>query len=272
MRDFAIFASDYIKKDEFTVSGVKVNNYYFKGNNTAAYRKMSSLVAKDSIKVFIEKVGKYPYKELDIVPGIFGMGFGGMEYPGLVMINATSFSDTVKYDSWALISLREIVAHEIGHQWFYATVGNSEYREAWIDEGFTTYLERVIYGLYNGPSFKYYRKMVKDAPSMDRLREDREETIKLAREFYQGMYLDLYPGNYPSDRMYGDAEYEGAYCFLEEVRKQMGDNTFDSFLKEFYNKYYLKKASTKDVLKLIKKYDGSAEMNSIIGFYFKEKY
>ena len=75
---------------------------------------------------------------------MFGFAFGGMEYPGLIMTNATSFYSGSFFDGWALA---DGVSHEIAHQWFYAAVGNREYREGWIDEGFATLLERDFYGL-----------------------------------------------------------------------------------------------------------------------------
>jgi hypothetical protein len=32
-------------------------------------------------------------------------------------------------------------SHEIGHQWFYALVGNDQARDPWLDEGLATYAE-----------------------------------------------------------------------------------------------------------------------------------
>ncbi len=49
-------------------------------------------------------------------------------------------------------SLRLDVAHEVRlHEWFYAVVGNDQYREAWLDESFAVYGE-FVYQLYTGES------------------------------------------------------------------------------------------------------------------------
>jgi aminopeptidase N len=69
-------------------------------------------------------LGPYPYRELDVVLGSF-TGFGGMEYPTLVMTQ-----------SWDVA-----VAHEIAHQWWYGIVGDDEYHDPWLDEAFATWTE-----------------------------------------------------------------------------------------------------------------------------------
>jgi len=118
------------------------------------------------VLLYLLAFGKYPYEELDVTPLLFGFGYGGMEYPGLIMTNATSFYDGTLMDAW---SLSDGLTHEIGHQWFYGTVGNNEYSEGWIDEGFTTYLERQLFGLYDGEAHKYLREIYD--PSVVSLRE-----------------------------------------------------------------------------------------------------
>ncbi len=264
VRDMAIVACNFMSKDSFTVKGIKVNNYYLKGKNRAGYRKLTKLVAKDSLRLFTENIGKYPYDELDIVPCLFGFGFGGMEYPGLVMTNATSFFSTSMPDYW---SLSEGLSHEIGHQWFYAAVGNREYKEGWIDEAFTTYLERDVFGLSLTDSYKYVREKDSLFPSLKKSRAARDERISYARKEYKSIYVNTPPNKYHKGQTYGDAEYEEGYVFLEEIRLKMGDEKFNRFLKEYYESFCMKRATTSKIVKLIRKYDNSKAMNKIIAFY-----
>ena len=97
----------------------------------------------------------------------------------------------------------------------------------------------------------------------------REEAIELARNDFKDIYLNVSPDEYPEEQSYGTAEYEGGYIFLQEVRKQIGDEAFEQFVREFYKMYQMKTAKTEDVLVLIRKYDNSEKMEEIIGFYFK---
>ena len=266
IRDVAIVVTNMMEKDTFEVEGIKINNYYLKSKYTDKYRKLTELVIKDAIKVYTNNIGKYPYEELDVTPLLFGFGYGGMEYPGLIMTNATSFYDGTLMDAW---SLSDGLSHEIAHQWFYAAVGNNEYSEGWIDEGFTTYLERQLFGLYDGEAHKYLREIDEYAPSIEDNIKSREELMETAREDYKDIYLNVSPDKYENDQSYGEAEYETSYIFIQEIRMAMGDEKFNKFLKDFYKTYYLKTVNTDMVLKLIREYDNSKKINEIIDFYFK---
>ena len=49
-----------------------------------------------------------------------------------------------------------VTVHEFGHQFWYGLVGNNEFEEAWLDEGFNTYsTDRVIRTAW--PPFKSSR-------------------------------------------------------------------------------------------------------------------
>ena len=54
-----------------------------------------------------------------------------MEYPGILF---DGIEDKGKELFW-------ITAHEIGHTWFPMIVGSNERRDAWIDEGFNTFID-----------------------------------------------------------------------------------------------------------------------------------
>ena len=266
VRDIAIVVSNMMQKDTFEAEGIEINNYYLNSKYTDKYRNLTELVIKDAFKVYTNNIGKYPYAELDVTPLLFGFGYGGMEYPGLIMTNATSFYDGTLMDAW---SLSDGLSHEIAHQWFYATVGNNEYSEAWIDEGFTTYLERQLFGLYDGDAHKYLLEIDDIAPSIEMNIKSRDELIETAREDYKDKFLNTTPDNYSEEQNYGEIEYEEAYLFLQELRIAMGDDKFNSFLKELYNKYYLKEVNTDIIISSIKEHDNSERINEIIKFYFK---
>ena len=264
VRDFAIVACNFMAKDSFDVEGIRVNNYYLSGKHKAEYRKLTRLVAEDSIRLYTQQLGECPYDEIDIAPCLFGFGFGGMEYPGLIMTNASSTFNTSLPD---YMSLSDGLSHELGHQWFYAAVGNREYKEAWIDEGFTTYIERDIYGLYDGDAYKYLSKIDDLTPTIDKMKEDRDYLLETARKDYKGVFINIPPDKYPRGRDYGEVEYMASYCFLEEVRLRMGDEKFAEFLRGYYNKYKMDVVTTRDVVNYIKEYDKSREMQEIIDFY-----
>ena len=56
---------------------------------------------------------------------------GGMEYPGITFDHKLAKGR----------SLHMVIAHEIGHIWFPMIVGSNERRDAWMDEGFNTFID-----------------------------------------------------------------------------------------------------------------------------------
>ena len=94
--------------------------------------------AKLGIKWFGLWYGRYPYKTLTVVdPAPAAGGAGGMEYPTFITGGTTVLSNRWPLDKLRL--LEEVTVHEFGHQFWYGLVGNNEFEEAWLDEGFNSY-------------------------------------------------------------------------------------------------------------------------------------
>jgi hypothetical protein len=85
---------------------------------------------KETIKHYGKWVGPYTYKTVKAVEGDMHAG-GGMEYPTVTVIDRTSVS-----------SLKSVVIHEAGHNWFYGMLGSNERDHAWMDEGINTFYEQ----------------------------------------------------------------------------------------------------------------------------------
>ncbi|THD82615.1 MAG: M1 family peptidase [Phenylobacterium sp.] len=82
---------------------------------------------KDAVEHFSARWYPYPWPNAVNVAG----PASGMEYPGLLFDGIT---DKGKVLFW-------ITAHEIGHTWFPMVVGFDERRDAWMDEGFNTFID-----------------------------------------------------------------------------------------------------------------------------------
>ena len=78
-----------------------------------------------SMEDFGTRFGPYPFERftLALTPDLSG----GIEYPGFVHQGSNTNARTTP--------------HEVGHQWFYALVGNDQGRDPWLDEGFATWAE-----------------------------------------------------------------------------------------------------------------------------------
>jgi hypothetical protein len=87
----------------------------------------------------------YPYAQITVVDPAWGSASGGMEYPTLFTGGATVRAPRV------LQSPESVTIHECGHQFWYGLVGNNEFEEAWLDEGFNSYHDEKAGQLALGP-------------------------------------------------------------------------------------------------------------------------
>ena len=85
------------------------------------------------LRCYGEWYGQYPYDAITVVDPANGSESGGMEYPTLFTGGTTMFAPRAQSDP------EGVTVHEFGHQFWYALVGNNEFEEAWLDEGFNTY-------------------------------------------------------------------------------------------------------------------------------------
>jgi hypothetical protein len=87
----------------------------------------------------------YPYPQITVVDPAWGSASGGMEYPTLFTGGAYVLAPP------ELQSPESVTIHEAGHQFWYALVANNEFEEAWLDEGFNSYMTAKAAFLSLGP-------------------------------------------------------------------------------------------------------------------------
>jgi hypothetical protein len=88
----------------------------------------------------------YPYAQVTVVDPAWNSASGGMEYPTLFT------GGTQWLAPEALQSPEGVTIHEAGHQFWYGLVANNEFEEAWLDEGFNSYMEAKAAAQALGPA------------------------------------------------------------------------------------------------------------------------
>lgn len=95
---------------------------------------------KAAVEHFSTKWYPYPYP---VAINEAGTAASGMEYPGIVF-------DPMQAPAKPL---HMVTAHEIGHTWFPMIVGSDERRNAWMDEGFNTFIDVYEADAFNHGEF-----------------------------------------------------------------------------------------------------------------------
>ena len=153
LRDFSMLISDDIAMSVQEVDGVEVRVWGPPDQPAALIEVLDyAVVAQQAL---VEAFGPYPWIEVDIVSAPLGGGVGGMEWPGMVWVERSLFAGGFPglgdlgalfgdSDLEALLgdvggaaistTLEWTIAHELGHEWWHALVGNDSIESPAVDE------------------------------------------------------------------------------------------------------------------------------------------
>ena len=170
----------------------------------------------EAIEILTERIGDYPYTEFDIVSS--PMRAGAVEYPGITNVLVDYFiPDMIIGIMPTRVWLESTLAHEVGHMWFYNTVGNDQQNEPWLDEGLVQYLTYIYYldkyGNGQGYIDSWYGRMA---------RVDNKE-----------MAIGLPAGEYKGSE-YGAIIYGRGPLFFLELEKELGQEVIMAAIQNYY--------------------------------------
>lgn len=269
IREMAIAAYNFAEIETKTVNGVTFNllkpkfDYKDKKLLSASYEMIMETVI-ESVEIFSEKLGAYIYDELDIIPSQLDLT-SGMEMPGLVFLSFP-ISDDISVVEDFMYSLElsfNAATHEVGHQWFYCSVGNDQFNESWLDESFTSYLE-YYYCRSSQKGIKLYKDIAKKY-------FDTDVSIECNCDSFD---QDIYYINFPVD-IYKNEDYICVYTlgesFLHELEDAMGQDNFFEMLSDWYNQNQGKIAEGYAFIQHLLEYDSSKEVKEIVNKYISQE-
>lgn len=173
--------------------------------------------------------GPYRWERYDMLVLPPSFPFGGMENPRL-----TFLTPTVIAGDRSLVSL---IAHELAHSWSGNLVTNASWKDMWLNEGFTSYVEnRIVEDLY-GPE----RAAMELVISQNGLKEE----LKELKPEMQALALPALPGGDPDEAM-GAVSYDKGAWFLKFLEQRFGRETFDAFLRGYFDHFAFQSLTTND--------------------------
>jgi aminopeptidase N len=181
-----------------------------------------------------KRFGPYRWGRYDILVLPPSFPFGGMENPKL-----TFATPTILAGDRSLVSL---IAHELAHSWSGNLVTNATWRDFWLNEGFTTYLERrIIEDLYGAD-----RAGMEVVLGVSDLNEELAERTPAD----QVLHVDL-TGRDPDDGM-TRVPYEKGALFLRTLEAKVGRAKFDEFLRGYFDHAAFQSITTADFVAYLK--------------------
>ncbi|GAA4855077.1 M1 family metallopeptidase [Luteimonas vadosa] len=164
--------------------------------------------------------GPYRWGRYDILVLPPSFPYGGMENPRL-----TFATPTIIVGDQSLVSL---IAHELAHSWSGNLVTFATSRDAWLNEGFTSYVEsRIVEELYGRERADMERAIDRAA-----LREEFTEDNKPLQA------LAIKPGELddPDNTLTSTVYHKGAW-FLQYLEEKFGRAEFDAFLRAYFDHF-----------------------------------
>jgi len=143
VHDFAWFADKrfYVESADFKLpNGDSITAYtMFTNEEVHLWHKHALNYVIRSTIFYSELVGNYPYPQVTALQSALSAG-AGMEYPMVTVIGLMG--------SAKLLDI--VIAHEVGHNWFYGILATNERAYPWLDEGMNSYIERLYTEAYYG--------------------------------------------------------------------------------------------------------------------------
>jgi hypothetical protein len=135
-------------------------------------------------------------------------------------------------------SLVSVVAHELAHSWSGNLVTNRTWRDGWLNEGVTSYLEaRLMEVIYDVDRVDEERVLGYEELllNFERVPEERQS---LAPRFDSG----------DPDDFQGTIHYHKGQLFLQYLEDGFGREIFDPFLLQYFEDYAFQTISTEEFL------------------------
>ncbi len=172
--------------------------------------------------------GPYRWGRYDLLVLPPSFPYGGMENPML-----TFATPTVLAGDRSQVAL---VAHEMAHSWSGNLVTNATWRDFWLNEGFTVYLERRIVEAVYGP----------DRAGMEAVLGHGEllRTVEKLPASDQILHIDL-SGRDPDEGVTA-IPYEKGALFLRALEDKVGRDRLTAFLRGYFDHFAFRSITTAD--------------------------
>jgi hypothetical protein len=236
VREFALVLGQDYERANRMADDVVVNSYYYPGHDVGGLLALD--VADRALTVFSDLFGPYPYTELDVVetPNYLG----GMEYPGLVVVEDSLYPTGSRVE-W-------LTAHEVAHQWWFGLVGSDQIDEPWLDEALTQYSTFLYYEAVYGP------ERARGVLNAEFIHTHRE-LVRSGHDLPVGMPAFSY-----SSTLYWQVVYDKGALYFHNLREAIGDAAFFEILQVYFQENRYNIATPEDWLAAVEKVTGDRHL------------
>ena len=178
--------------------------------------------------------GPYAWGRYDLLVLPPSFPFGGMENP-----NMTFATPTLLVGDKSLVS---VISHELAHSWSGNLVTSAAWRDIWLNEGFTTYVQGRITEAVYGKTLADEEALLSARNLQKTIGEMPQNSQRLAPE----------PRGIGADDSLSEVPYDKGSWFLRTLEQRFGRETFDAYLKGYFNHFAFQSITTEQMLDYLK--------------------
>ncbi len=190
---------------------------------------------KQVLQFYSDYVGPYAYEKLANIqsPSVGG----GMETSSAIFYGENMV--TGKYEK----RLRNVVIHEIAHQWFGNAVTESTWDDAWLSEGFATFFSMLFQEhAYGHEEF------------VAAIKNSRKSVYNFSKK--DSTYSIVAPRSAETDPVTSGITYQKGAWVLHMLREKIGHDNFRKGIQAYYAKYFNANATTANFKEEMEKISG----------------
>lgn len=195
--------------------------------DTAWGRNVAARRTYDALTWLGGKMSPYPWPQFT---NLHRLDAGGTEFPMVIM------------DANAAEGL---IVHETGHQWVHGVLANNEWKEGWLDEGFTSFLTNWYFEEKNraaGDTTDVWRGTMRALEQLERT--DSVQPIALPSEAFVNF------------RIYNAMTYTKPSAVLRMLREYLGKPTMERVLHEYSRRYQFRHVTGEDFRRVAEQVSG----------------
>jgi aminopeptidase N len=181
--------------------------------------------SKQVLEFYGSYVGPFVYEKLANIQS--NSVSGGMEAASAILYSETSVVGD-RNERW-----RNVVIHEIAHQWFGNSVTEYDWDDVWLSEGFATYFTLLF---------------IEHAYGQDAFQAGLADSKKRVNEFHSKnpKYRIVHDNLQDMEQVTSSQTYQKGSWILHMLRGVVGNDNFWKGIRSYYSKYMNSNATTTD--------------------------
>ena len=217
----AEFAVQYVD----TFQGKSIETWVYKQDRNAGFHDFA-IPTKQVLEFYSDYVGPFAYEKLANIQS--NSVSGGMEAASAILYSENSVVGDRN------VRWRNVVIHEIAHQWFGNAVTEYDWDDVWLSEGLTTYFTmRFIKHAYGEDAFK--EELKKARTTVFKLSENNED------------YRIVHDNLSDMEKVSSGLTYQKGAWITHMICNYIGEEVFQKGIRDYYNRFFNGSATTSDL-------------------------